>query len=192
MKLLKYLAIAVLCVGLAACSRDKEPAEQALKAATEAVEGARAEGSKFAAEQFKALEDQLKAAKDLFEKKEYTQALQSAGGIAAKAQEVLKAAADKKAELTKSWQEFEAGIPQTMEAIKSRLDILGQAKKLPAGMDKDKLAAIQSGFEEAGKAFEDAKNAAASGDFGKALEAGKAVKDKLAEMATTLGLQQSQ
>lgn len=192
MKLLKYLAIAALCVGLAACSRDKEPAEQALKAATEAVESARAEGSKFAAEQFTALEDQLKAAKDQFEKKEYAQALQAAGGIAAKAQEVLKAAADKKAELTKSWQEFEAGIPQMMEAVKSRLDILGQAKKLPAGMDKDKLSALQSGFDEAGKAFEDAKSAAAAGDFDKALEAGKAVKDKLAEMATGLGLQPSE
>jgi hypothetical protein len=105
---------------------------------------------------------------------------------------VLKAAADKKAELTKSWQEFEAGVPQMMEAIKSRLDILGQAKKLPAGIDKDKLAALQGGFAEAGKAFEDAKSAAAAGDFDKALEAGKAVKDKLAEIATGLGLQQAQ
>jgi hypothetical protein len=192
MKLLKYLAIAALCVGLAACSRDKEPAEQALKAATEAVEGARAEGSKFAAEQFQALEDQLKAAKDQFDKKEYTQALQAAGGIAAKAQEVVKAAADKKAELTASWQEFEAGIPQMMDAVKSRLDILGQAKKLPSGMDKDTLAALQSGFEAAGQAFEEAKSAAAAGDFAKAIEGGKAVKDKLAEMAASLGLQQSQ
>jgi soluble cytochrome b562 len=192
MKLLKYLAIAALCVGLAACSRDKEPAEQALKGATEAVEGARAEGSKFAAEQFKALEDQLKAAKEQFDKKEYTQALQAAGAIPAKAQEVLKAAADKKTELTKAWQEFEAGIPQMMDAIKGRLDILGQAKKLPAGMDKDKLAALQSGFAEAGKAFDEAKSAAAAGDFAKALEAAKAVKDKLAEMATGLGLQQAQ
>jgi hypothetical protein len=192
MKLLKYLAIAALCVGLVACSRDKEPAEQALKAATEAVDNARAEGSKFAAEQFKALEDQLKAAKDQFDKKEYTQALQSAGGLAAKAQEVLKAAADKKGELTKSWQEFEAAIPQMMDAIKAKLEALGQLKKLPAGIDKEKLAAAQSGLEEAGNAFTDAKNAAASGDFDKALEAGKAVKDKLAELAASLGLQQSQ
>jgi hypothetical protein len=192
MKLLKYLAIVMLCVGLAACSRDKGPAEQALKAAADAVESARAEGSKFAADQFSALEAQLKAAKDQFDKKDYTQALQAAGAIPAKAQDVLKAAADAKAGMTKSWQELEAGIPQMMDAVKSRLDILGQAKKLPAGMDKDKLAALQSGFADAGKAFEEAKSAAAAGDFGKAIEAGKAVKAKVAEMATTLGLQQAQ
>jgi soluble cytochrome b562 len=190
MKLLKYLSIALMCVVLAACSRDKEPAEQAIKAATQAVEGARAEGSKFAAEQFKALEDQLKSAQDSFAKKEYTAALQAAGGIAAKAQEVMKAAADKKAELTKGWQEFESGIPQMMEAVKGRLDILSQAKKLPAGLDKDKLAAFQSGFDEAAKSFDEAKSAAAAGDYSKAIEAGKAIKAKVAEMATGLGLQQ--
>ena len=40
-----------------------------------------------------------------------------------------------------------------MDAIKSRLDILGQAKKLPAGLDKDQLAALTSGYDEAAKQF---------------------------------------
>jgi hypothetical protein len=190
MKWLKYLSIALACVAIVACSRDKEPAEQALKSATEAVEKARAEGSKYAGDQFKALEDQLKAAKDQFDKKEYTQALQAAGGIAAKAQEVLKAAADKKAELTKAWQEFESAIPQMMEAVKGRLDILSEAKKLPKDIDKDKLAALKSAFDEAGKAFDEAKSAAAAGEFAKAIESGKAIKAKIAEVAAGLGLQQ--
>jgi hypothetical protein len=190
MKLLKYLFMVLLCLAIAACSRDKEPAEQALKSAAEAVEKARADGSKFAADEFKALEDQLKAAKDQFEKKEYTRALQAAGAVSTKAQEVLKTAADKNAELAKAWQEFESSIPPMMEAIKGRLDTLSQAKKLPKEMDKDTLAAIKTAFEEAGKAFEEAKSAAASSEFAKAIESGKAIKAKLAEMAAALGIQQ--
>jgi hypothetical protein len=189
MKWLKYLSVALICAAIAACSHDKEPAEQALKSATEAVENARAEDSKFAGEQFKALENQLKAAKDRFDRKEYPEALQAASGVAAKAREVLKAAADKKAELTKAWQELESGFAQMMEAVKGRLDTLSAAKKSPKDMDEDKLAGPHSALDEAGKAFEEAKSAAACGDFAEVIESGKAIKARIEEMLAVLGLQ---
>jgi hypothetical protein len=189
MKLLKILSVALLALALGACSMDKKPAEEAIKAAVAAVDGVRAEGSKYASEQFAQLEGTLKSAQDAFAKGEYKAALEAANGIAAKAQEVTAAAAAKKDELTKSWEAFNAGIPQMMDAIKSRLDILSQAKKLPAGMDKDALASLQGGFDEAAKAFEDAKAAAAAGDLQVAIDAGTAIKAKGTEIATALGLQ---
>ncbi len=82
-----------------------------------------------------------------------------------------------------------AGIPSMMGAIKSRLDILAQSKKLPAGLDKDKLAGLTSGFDEAAKQFEEAKAAAAAGDLSKAVAAGSAIKEKGMQIATALGLQ---
>ena len=103
---------------------------------------------------------------------------------------MAKAAADKKAELTRSWDDMSAGIPAMMGAIKSRLDILGQAKKLPAGLDKDKLAALTSSYDEVAKQFEEAKAAASAGDLSKAVEAGGAIKEKGMQIATALGLQQ--
>src|SRR5512136_909192 len=106
MKLSNTIYVVLLCLGLAACGYfDKGPAEQAIKAASQAVESVRAEGSKFAAEQFKQLEGSLKAAQDDFAKGEYKAALAAAKDLGAKAQEVAKAAADKKAALTKSWEE---------------------------------------------------------------------------------------
>ena len=83
-----------------------------------------------------------------------------------------------------------AGIPQLMDAVKSRLDILSKAKKLPAGLDKDKLAALNAGYDEAVKQFQEAKDAASAGNFSKAIEAGNAIKQKGMEIATTLGLKQ--
>jgi len=77
-----------------------------------------------------------------------------------------------------------------MDADKSRLDILSKAKKLPAGLDKDKLAALNSGYDEAMQQFQGAKDAAGAGDLSKAIEAGQAIKQKGTEIATALGLTQ--
>jgi hypothetical protein len=188
MKFLKVLFPVLLALTLAACSFDKKPAEDALKAAAAAVEGVRAEGSKYAADQFKQLEDTLKSAQDAFGKGDYKNALAAAGGIAAKAKDVAAAATAKKEELTKSWEAFSAAIPQQMDAVKAKLESLAQAKKLPAGMDKDKLAGLRSSFDEVSKAFEDAKAAATGGDYSKAIEAGNAIKAKGAELAAALGV----
>lgn len=189
MRLWNYLWIGALCLILAACGQDKGPAEEAIKLATQAVEQVRAEVSQFAADQFQQLESQLKAAQDSFAKKDYKAALQAASGIPAKAQEVAQAAAAKKAELSKAWDDLNAGIPQMMDAVKSRLDILAQAKKLPDGMAKEKLASLQTSFSEVMAQFEEAKKASAEGAISKAIELGNAAKAKATEIAAGLGLQ---
>jgi hypothetical protein len=190
MRVLKYLFVILAAALLVACARDKEPAEAAIKAAGQAIEQIRGEAAMYVPDQLKELDDSLKAAQDNFAKKEYKAALDAASALVAKAQDVAKAAAAKKAELTKSWADMSAGIPQMMDAVKSRLDILAKAKKLPAGMDKDKLAALNSSYDEAMKQFQAAKDAAGAGDFNKAMEAGNAIKQKGMEIATTLGLKQ--
>jgi hypothetical protein len=190
MHVLKYFFVIVLAVLLVACARDKEPADAAIKGASQAIEQIKGEAALYAPDQLKQLEDSLKAAQDNFARKEYKAALDAASGLAAKAQDVAKAAAAKKAELTKSWDDIVAGVPQMMDAVKSRLDILSKAKKLPAGLDKDKLAALNSGYDEAMKQFQAAKDAAAAGDLNKAIEAGNAIKQKGLDIAATLGLKQ--
>jgi hypothetical protein len=74
-----------------------------------------------------------------------------------------------------------------LDGLKSRLDILAQAKKLPADLTKEKLAELQGAYDEAAKQFEDAK-AAAGEDLGRAVEAGAAIKAKAIEIAGALGL----
>jgi hypothetical protein len=190
MSITKYVGVVLLTAFLVACAREKGPAEEAIKQASQAVEQVRGEASRYAADQFSALEGSLKAAQDSFAKKDYPAALATASGLAAQAQDVAKAAADKKAELTRSWDDMSAGIPGMMGAIKSRLDILGEAKKLPAGLDKEKLAELTSTYDEAAKQFEEAKAAASAGDLYKAVEAGGAIREKGTQIATALGLQQ--
>jgi len=190
MRIVKYVYIVLLAAMVVACARDKEPAEAAIKGAGQAIDQIRGEASRYAPDQLKQLEDSLKSAQDAFSKKDYKAALDAASTLSAKAQDVAKAAAAKKAELTKSWDDLNAGIPQMMDALKSRLDILSKAKKLPAGLDKDQLAALTSGYDEAAKQFQAAKDAAGAGDLNKAIEAGQAIKQKGMEMAAALGLKQ--
>src|SRR5262245_52521837 len=189
MPMLKYLFVILFAVLLSGCSRDKEPAEAAIKAAAQAIDQIRGEASRYAPDQLKQLEGSLKAAQDSFAKKEYTAALAAAAPLAGKAQEVAKAAADKKAELTKAWDDLNAGIPELAASIKGRIDGLAHAKTLPSGLDKDKLAALSAGLDDAMKQLQAAKDAAAS-DLAKAIEAGKGVKERLAEVAAALGVTQ--
>jgi len=187
-----FVLVAVLLAGLmmvVGCSRDKEPAEAAIKAAEAAVGTAKAEAAKYVPDQVKGVEDALKAAKDAFEKKEYTQALTAAKDIPAKAKDLAAAAAAKKAELTKAWEEMAGGLPKMVEAIKSRVDILSKSKKLPANLDKAKFEGAKAGLGEITQTWTDAENAYKGGNIADAIAKANAVKAKATEIMTTLGMQ---
>jgi len=186
------LLVAVLLAGLmmvAGCARDKEPAEAAIKAAEAAIGAAKAEAAKYVPDQVKGVEDALKAAKDAFEKKEYTQALNAAKDLPAKVKEIAAAAAAKKAELTKAWEEMAAGLPKMVEAIKSRVDMLSKSKKLPANLDKAKFEGAKAGLAEITQAWTDADNAFKGGNLSEAIAKGNAVKAKATEIMGALGMQ---
>lgn len=192
MKRIISLTALVATLALGACgSGDKGPAEAALAAAGKAVDAVREDGTKYAGEQFTQLEAALNTAREKLSKGEFKTALESAGGLADKAKDVAKAAADKKAQLTAAWGEFEAGVPKMMEGLKARLDSLAQSKKLPDGMDKAKLDGLRAAYEEAAGMFAKAKEAAASGDFFNATDLGAKIKAKIAEIAAALGLKQA-
>jgi hypothetical protein len=187
-----FVLVAVLLAGLmmvVGCSRDKEPAEAAIKAAEAAVGAAKAEAAKYVPDQVKGVEDALKAAKDAFEKKEYTQALTAAKDLPAKAKDLSTAAAAKKAELTKAWEEMAAGLPKVVEAIKSRVDILSKSKKLPANLDKAKFEGAKADLAEITQTWTDADNAFKGGNITDALAKANTVKAKATEIMTTLGMQ---
>ena len=92
-----------------------------------------AEAETLVPDDFKSLSDDLDVAKDAMAKGDYKTALASAQAIQQKANDVLAKAKARKDELTKSWADMSDSVPKMMDAIKSRVDILSQSKKLPAG-----------------------------------------------------------
>src|SRR5512137_1539687 len=154
------LAVAVLLTG---CGSDKGPAEQAIKAAEDAFNAAKAEAVKYVPDQAKSVEGAIAAVKDKFSKNDYKAALAEAGAIPGKVKEMTAAASAKKEELTKVWGSLSEGLPQVVEAIQSRVDILSKSKKLPPDMTAGKLQQAKAGLEaikqEWGKAQESFKSA---------------------------------
>src|SRR5215470_6529629 len=179
------IALAIVVLALAACeSADKAPAAAALSAAQTAIDAVKTEAMKYVPGQVKSVEDALATAKANFEKKDYKAALAGAQDVAAKAKELGAAAATKKAELTKSWEEVSNGVPKMAEAIKSRVDILAQSKKLPAGLDKAKVDDAKAGLASVNESWTQASDAYKSGDVSGAVVKARAAKDKAVENMT--------
>jgi hypothetical protein len=139
-------------------------------------------------DQVKSIEDALAGAKASFEKNDFKAALTGAQDVAAKAKDLGAAAAAKKAQLTKSWEEMSSGVPKMAEAIKSRVDILSQSKKLPAGLDKAKLDGVKTDLATLNQSWTEAYGAYQSGNVNDAVAKAEAAKTKAVEIMTALNM----
>ncbi len=182
------IALFVSAIMLIACASDKGPAEQAIKAAEEAINSSKAEAVKYIPDEVKSLESALTALKDKFAKKEYKAAISEAQSLTGKAKGLVDAAKAKKEELTKTWTDLNQGLPKMVEAIQSRVDILSKSKKLPANLTAEKFAEAKSGLaaakEEWGKALESFK----TGSLADAVSVANSVKEKAVKVMEILGL----
>ena len=184
----KYFA-AVACVLAVACNSGKAPAEAALKLAEEAVNSARAEAETLVPDDFKSLSDDLTAAKDAFGKGDYKGALASAQSIQQKANDVIAKAKAKKDELTASWNAVAADVPKMVEALKSRVDILSQSKKLPKGLDAATFTSAKDNLTAATAAWGEATAAQAAGKWSEAMAKANDAKAKATAAMSALGMQ---
>jgi hypothetical protein len=193
---IKHLApVAALAFLFACTDAAKAPAEAAIKGADAALAGVKAEAAKWVPDQLKAVEGALAQAKDLAAKNDFKGALAVAkdlpakvAGLATAAADAAKAAAAKKDEAMKQFAGVTGPVGQLVDAIKSRLDILGQAKKLPKGIDAKQVAAAKDGLAGVQKELADAGAKLAAGSYQEALAAAAPLKDKALAIAASIGL----
>lgn len=179
------LAAAVL---LAGCGSEKAPAEQAIKAAEDAFNAAKAEAVKYVPDQAKSIESAIASIKDKFGKSDYKAALAEAGAIPGKVKELTAAATAKKEELTKAWGSMSEGLPKVVEAIQSRVDILSKAKTLPANMTAEKFEQAKSGLAAIQQEWGQAQEAFKGANLTDALAKAGGVKAKAKEVLEALGM----
>jgi hypothetical protein len=183
------ITAAIAGLVLVACeSADKAPAAAAITTAQTAIDAVKGEAAKYVPDQVKSVEDMLATAKANFERKDFKAALTGAQDAAAKAKDLGVAVAAKKTELTKAWEEISGGVPQMAAAIKSRVDILSQSKKLPAGLDKAKLDGAKSDLAALNQSWTEASEAFKSGNVTDAVAKARAAKDKAVEVMTALNM----
>jgi hypothetical protein len=181
-----FFILILAAVWLSCGSADKAPAEAALKGAEEAVNVAKADVSKYMPDQAKSLDAALVAAREKFNKGDFKGALADAQAVTSKAKEAASAAAKKKEELSKAWEDLSSGMPKVVDAIKSRVDILSQSKKLPAGMSAETLSQAKAGLNEITQQWAAATEASKGGNLMDAVAKASSVKVKAAEVLTLL------
>ncbi len=186
--LLSVVMIVAAGLILTGCSKAKGQAETALKAAEKAIAEVKPEAEKIVPDQIKALEAALNGAKEKFGKGDYKAALSDAQAIPGKVKDLVASMNAKKDELTKTWTNLDQGIPKMMDAIKSRVGILSQSKKLPANLTKEKFEEAKSGLDSALKDWETAKESFKGGMMGEAVAKGNTVKEKAVQILQILGM----
>lgn len=187
----KALALALaLGLGLvvAGCGDGgKAVADAAIKATDTAFNAVKDEALRYVPDQVPSIETAMNNVHDEFTKGNYQQAMADAKALLDKVNGLKDAAAAKKAEMTKAWEGM-AGMPQVVEAIQSRVDILSQAKKLPRGMTTDSFGAAKAGLDTIKSGWAEATNAAGAGNMMEAVAKATPLKAKAAEVMTALGM----
>jgi hypothetical protein len=77
-------------------------------------------------------------------------------------------------------------MPRVVEAIRNRVDILSQIKKLPAGMPSETLAQTKAGLNQITEQWNAATEASKGGNLADAVAQASSVKVKAAEVLTLL------
>ncbi len=190
-----FVAAIATAALMVACAGQKAPADAAIKAAETALAAVRDDAAKYVPAELQGVETSLTALKDNFAKGDFKAVLAGSGPLTAQIGSLKDAAMAKKAEMeagmakaSGDWTAMAADLPKMVEAIQSRVDILGKAKKLPKGMDAAAFDGAKSGLDMMKSTWTEATAAAASGNFMDAVAKAQMVKDKGTEVMTALGM----
>jgi outer membrane murein-binding lipoprotein Lpp len=186
-------ALAVTVLFASGCANYKEPAQAAINEAETSLQNIAVDAQKYAPDQYRAVADQLEAAKATFAKGDYKAALAGARDLPAKVAELAAATTAAKdqavAAMTDEWNALSADVPKMVEAIQSRVDMLSKSRKLPKNIDKASFDAAKSGLESMKQEWTAATQASASGNVEEAVARVKAAQQKGNEVLGLLKMQ---
>jgi len=185
----RRLGVAIAAVLLVGCAGERKPAEIEIGDIEAVVISSSSDTAKYVPDQLADVQSRLGELKAWFDKKDYAAVLQRAPAVMSAAQGLAGAAAAKKDELMKAlneqWSGWAATLPGYINAIQSRLDLLGR-KSSHAGSAARDLDAARASLRNARSLWSKAQAAFATGNLDEAVAAGKTLKAHLEGLATTL------
>src|SRR5262245_51382126 len=105
-KTMRWAAVWLLVAAVAACNSQKAPAEAAVKAAQDSVNAVAGEAQKYVPDQFRNVQNALTSAQGALAKGDYAAALTQAQAIPAQVSALQTAIADRKTQMTATWNEL--------------------------------------------------------------------------------------
>jgi len=158
-----------LAFATAACNRG--PAEEALAAAEETLEGARADLERFAPEKLARLSRALGEARAALAEGRYTEALRVAQELPARVRRAVEAADRRRAaEIAAAWDDLSRHLPALIARLRARVAVLALTASPAAGpSDSARLETARTELRVISHAWEEATAAFEGGDIPRAL-----------------------
>lgn len=181
-------AVAALCLGLAACASQKEPAEQALAAVEAKFKESGAEVQKYLPEKYAEIEKSVAGLRDSLANKDYGDVVTGA----AAAQAALKNAiaesrvkgAQMRAALETEWNDLATTVPGMVAAMDKK--ITSQRGKPPKGMTADEWKQTIADYDAARDAWSKASADMTRATFEASVTAARDAKAKIAAIMEKL------
>ena len=179
-------------LALAACSQ-KDPANEAIEAAANALNAVYEDAQKYVPERYAEVKAELDTARKAFDEERYADAIAAVKDVPAHAEALSKESAAAKAkrvaEMNADWTRLSGSLPDRFTGIGSRLDELGRLKKLPDGMDRQLLDEAKAALASAQSAWEEAGAAYARGDLDTAVGKARDAEGMAQDLVARLGMQ---
>lgn len=181
---------------LAACTSQKEPAEQAVAKIDAALNEIRNDAQVYAADQLLATETSIDRLKANLARQDYSAVVVGAPSVSSEVS-ALKEAVDQAkadAEATNAaaqaeWSELSAQVPTLVEKLQARVNQLSKTRKYPKGMDKAAFDAARDGFEALKTEWTEASGEFASGEAASAVRKARSAKSRAEELISQLEAQ---
>ncbi|MEX0733843.1 MAG: hypothetical protein WD944_01770 [Steroidobacteraceae bacterium] len=188
----KLVAALAGLLALAACSQ-KDPAQEAITAAENALNAVHEDAQRYVPERYAEVKAELDTARTAFNEERYADAIAAVRDLPAHAEELAKEAAAAKeqrvSEINADWARLSGSLPERLAGIGSRLDELGKMRRLPEGMDKPLLEEAKAAFASAQTAWDEAGAAYTAGDLEVAVGKARAVEGMAQDLVARLGMQ---
>jgi hypothetical protein len=186
-------ALAALCLGVAACASQKEPAEKALAAVEAKFKESSAEVQKYLPERYAEIEAGIASLRDSMSKESYGDVVAEAGKI----QDSLKRAigdarvrrAQMQVEMESEWAELSKSVPAMIDAMDKK--ITSQRGKPPQGMTRDAWRQTIADYDAARDAWSKAAAEMTRANFEATVLAARDAKAKIAAIMESLGVKPS-
>ena len=185
------LAAFAATIALAACSQ-KDPAQEAIAAAENALNAVYEDAEKYIPARYAEVKKGLEEARAAFGEERYADAIAAVKDVPAQAEALAREAAAAKeqriAEMNADWARISGSLPDLLAGIGGRLEELGKLRKLPDGMDRQLLDEANAALASARTAWEEAGAAHARGELEAAVSAARGAEGMAQDLVGRLGM----
>ncbi len=190
--LIRMAALAALLAIAGACSQ-KDPAEEAIAAAENALLVVYEDAQKYVPQRYAEVKAEIDAARSAFKEERYADAIAEVKDVPAHAEELANEIVTARqlalSALNSDWVRLSGSLPGLMTGIGNRLAELGKMRRLPAGMDKQLLDEANAALGSARSAWEEAGAAFTAGNLEDAVTSARAAESMAQDLVTRLGMQ---